>query len=120
MDKASRLMSDAVGSGTPIDGNECDESCEEIRSKLHDALEEKQKSKSRNFLRLSDSGPAEVQEGKPENWKGGCYLGKLFMFENIQLLFQKNSFHSVTVALVEKKRFGATKSSAQPARESIS
>uniref|UniRef100_A0AC34FH68 Uncharacterized protein n=1 Tax=Panagrolaimus sp. ES5 TaxID=591445 RepID=A0AC34FH68_9BILA len=30
----------------------------------------------RNFMRLYDSGPAEVQEGKPENWKSGCYLEK--------------------------------------------
>lgn len=28
-------------------------------------------------MTLSDSGPPEVQEGKPDHWKGGCYLGKL-------------------------------------------
>uniref|UniRef100_A0A914Z3B4 Uncharacterized protein n=1 Tax=Panagrolaimus superbus TaxID=310955 RepID=A0A914Z3B4_9BILA len=67
------MMSDAAGQRAYLETEYCDETCEEIRIKLHEAIDLRKKP-MRNFMRLYDSGPAEVQEGKPENWKSGCYL----------------------------------------------
>uniref|UniRef100_A0A914QN62 Uncharacterized protein n=1 Tax=Panagrolaimus davidi TaxID=227884 RepID=A0A914QN62_9BILA len=73
------MMSDAAGQRAYLETEYCDETCEEIRTKLYEAVDLRKKP-MRNFMRLYDSGPAEVQEGKPENWKSGCYLGIVLKF----------------------------------------
>uniref|UniRef100_A0AC34Q3U9 Uncharacterized protein n=1 Tax=Panagrolaimus sp. JU765 TaxID=591449 RepID=A0AC34Q3U9_9BILA len=70
---SARIMSDAphfMGMNSVVDDGYCDETCEEIKLKLQDALDDRQKQKVKTFMTLSDSGPPEIQEGKPDHWKG--------------------------------------------------
>ncbi len=61
-----------------FDPDFCDMECLEIKSRLTEALLNRDKDKF--TVPLNDTGPPEVQEGKGK-WKGACYLGECWIYE---------------------------------------
>uniref|UniRef100_A0A914WB27 Uncharacterized protein n=1 Tax=Plectus sambesii TaxID=2011161 RepID=A0A914WB27_9BILA len=62
-----------------LDPDLCDDECLNIKSRLNEALLNRDLDKV--AIPLNDTGPPEVQEGK-EKWKGACYLDKFIALGN--------------------------------------
>uniref|UniRef100_A0A914BVX3 Uncharacterized protein n=1 Tax=Acrobeloides nanus TaxID=290746 RepID=A0A914BVX3_9BILA len=81
----SSMLSDSTINQKRIDQISCDERCEEIKIKLYEAVQDNAKKFfNRNNIDkpLNDSGPPEVQEGRPIRSRSGCYLEKFITVGN--------------------------------------